>query len=79
MVSKALERSKKIAKTNFLSFRATPHLSSIELRAISHERNFLKPNWEDEKIPLESKKCLSWIEKRFSETLEIGERIEVGR
>jgi hypothetical protein len=58
-VSKALERSKKIAITNFLSSRATPHLSSIELSAISHERNFLNPNWEDEKIPFDSKKCLS--------------------
>jgi hypothetical protein len=56
MVSKAFENSKKIAITHFLSSRATPHLSSIELRPISHERNFQNPNCEDEKIPLDFKK-----------------------
>jgi hypothetical protein len=50
---------KKKAITYFLSSRATPHLSSIELKSISQERNFLNPNWEDEKIPLDSKNCLS--------------------
>ena len=58
MVSKALEKSRKIAITYFLSSNAIFHLSSIVFGAFSHDRNFLNPNCEGEKKPLDSKKHL---------------------